>query len=317
VITVLSAVVGLIVGIKALLPSDEKEPGPTGAIRKLALASVQTLGEASSQLVDETACPGIEKRPHYRVSAPPVVTAAIGLGTPLAAGGADPDALKEPAPAPTLPDSREELPPPDEPEEVPPVDRAAPSVEEPPAPVLENDRSKALAKVVETAGVPQERVEQLLWNPPPGAGSEITQEQLATIIANTRLGRPGRDAQNNNVTYARMIVTPQIDAELGQRIDEDNQPLGWLIDASTLLKHLDGRCAYIQWSLYDADTRRRLEDPWLNDRRGTRFIPRRTPDARSAAFYVPMPVEDRDYLLNVALYDADATRLDTARLGVR
>ena len=303
-ITTLGALVALIGGVKALLP--DSEPPPAGEIRELEVNSIATVSEANDVVSQDRACKGREGERKGPTASLPIVTATVSLaaGTgdkgDLELGPGDQDANK------TLPETTGE-PATGEPStgEEPPVTEEVAPEEQP-----EEADSPVVDRLVRVSDVPEKRLEELLWNPPPGEGASIDEEGLETIILHSRIASP-RLANTDGVEGGG----PAPGETDGTGLDEAHQLLGWLFDATTLLKHLDRHCAYLQWSLYDGVTRRRIDYKWLVDRRGARFISRGTPDQRSATFWVPMPDEKGEYLLNVALYDSSGTQLDVARRG--
>ena len=314
VITTLGALVALIAGVKALLPSGS-EPPPSGEIRELELEGLVTVSEADERVLDDRSCPGVEHRRRGRVVSLPLVNATVTLAQDrgdFGPGVTGPDpTVKGPGPDENGPgpDEKGPLPGSEEPstgEEPPVTDQVVPELPER-APAEASDEVEEL---VAMSGVSEQRLEELLWNPPPGRGSEISRDQLATIIDQSRtrtvrLALTDGDGDGDG-------AAPEDGGQSGDPVEAD-EVIGWLFDATTLLKHLEKRCAYLQWSLYDSATRRRVDQAWLIDRRGARYISRGTPDQRTATFWVPAPSEDKPYLLNVALYDADGTQLDIAQ----
>jgi hypothetical protein len=292
VVTTLGAIVALVVGVKSLMPSDP--PGPVGEIRKLDLNSVAGLSEANRKVPDATTCPGVEKERHFEVRRParPVAVASLELPSVVAQESTDSPTQEDPGsgedPATPTTDS----------ESAPPAAETDGGTEgeqgeggeqgdgNPARPKIAAGDPRRVTALRDETGVGEPRIEQLMFNPSGTQVGEITKAQLAGIIANTRKDGSSRNAE----------------------------PLGWLIDVSTRLENLKGKCAYVQWSLYDAKRIRRVRYPWVRDRRGVRFVARATPDSRRSTFWVPAPIERRRYKVRVALYDANATNLDSGEI---
>jgi hypothetical protein len=305
--TALGAVVALVIGVKTLLPEDKgPTPPPQGEIRELELDSVAAVSEIGDTVPDDTGCPGIERKPRYEVSLP-VRVASLSLDGVLAQE--DPyESSEPPGPTEELPTEEQYTDPGEQPGyETVPDEGEQPTDEEEPGNEFSDDASELVRQGADATRLTPNRFQNYLLNPTPDEPPPSA-DQAEQVLQHTRLGAPKGDDQS------AAALAQEAAGQAAARIDETHQPIGWLIDVSTLLEHLDGRCAYVQWSLYDADKMRRVNRPWLVDRRGARFTPKGTPDQRSAAFWVPMPIERRHYLLRAALYDADATRLDIGRV---
>lgn len=297
VVTTLGALVALVAGVKGLLPSDEEPAGAVGKIEKLDLNSVAPISEASREVPDATDCPGVEKRPRYRVRRPTSPVTVAATARPIAvfqeedsgSYSQDPGGEGEtPDPIPTEPTE------PPDPEEDTGDDPggggdgdAAPDSRTPPSQRIEPGDLQTLADLQQDTDLPTPEIEQLMFNPSPSEVGDLTEAQVAGIIENTRKDDPSSPTA---------------------------EPIGWLIDVTTRLENLADKCAYVHWSLYDAKTLRRVRYAWVTDRRGARFVARASPDARSSTFWVPAPIERRRYMVRVALYDAEATRLDLGRI---
>ena len=294
VVTTLGALVALVVGVKGLLPSDEDPVGAVGKIEKLDLNSVAPISEASRKVPDATDCPGVEELPRFRVRRPTSPVAVASIGLPIAVAQEDSQSYAQdpgtegetPDPLPTEPEESTE-PEGDTDGEPGEGEDDSPDPTTPRPQRIEPGDPRTLADLQQDTDLPTPEIEQLMFSPPPGEAGDLTQAQVAGIIENTRKDDPS---------------------------SPDSEPLGWLIDVTTRLENLTDKCAYVQWSLYDAKTLRRVRYAWVTDRRGARFVARASPDARSSTFWVPAPIERRRYMVRVALYDAEATRLDLGRI---
>lgn len=333
VVTIVAGIATAVTGVVRLWPDGESSTGgaPTGRIFRLEQPGSATISEIKDEIPRARNCPGNEELPRERVGLP-LATATLGLVAQAdGEGGETPPDEVEPLPVEPTDEAEPEAGP-----EMPTVDELADDVEAPP-----------------------ERVEDLLYNAPPGKGENLSKAQVATIIAGTRLAPPGRYKADETVgptgpigpgehgdgdgpsgptgpngptgpeggdgemvpgsAPARPALVPAAFSRRGRTAGGRLEPLGWVIDAGAILARLEGKCAYVQWSVYDERTGRRVaRKPWLVDRRGLRFVGRAPKDRQAGTFWVPIPREHGRYRLRVGLYDANATQLDFSRLkGLR
>ena len=352
VVTIVGGIVAAATGVVALWPGDESSPNgaPTGRIFRLAHSGSATISEVKDEIPRARDCPGQEELPRKRVRLPlAAATLVLVAQAPGEEGGEMPQDDVEPSP-----DDVEPLP-------VEPADESEQDAV-PEAPTVD--------ELADDADVPPERVEDLLYNAPPGEGADLSKAQVTTIIAGTRLAPPGRYEPGETVAPTKPTAPggPSGPSDPGEPTDPTDpgeptdppggpgepeggdgemapgsaparpaplggtfrrvastadgrrlEPLGWVIDVGAILEQLDGKCVYVQWSVYDERTGRRIaRKPWLVDRHGVHFVGRAPKDRQAGTFWVPIPREVGRYRLRVALYDENATQLDFSRLkGLR
>jgi hypothetical protein len=287
-VALLGGVVGLITAVVALWPEGEPEGLPSsGRIDRFVYSNHGTATEVVNHYPAPRDCPGVEEKlPDVKVSLPlaTIALAPNDRGSPGRGGGETPG--RNGTTGTTGPTG--------------------------PPPTAPRPSDPTVDELARRAGVSTERIEDLLWNAPPGPGEDISKAETQTIIASTRLERPGRRRLEPDISaapYRRAAFTVQVQDD-PQAAPGELDPVGWIVDVHALLEHFGRSCAYVQWSLYDKDTGTRVDKEWWVNRRAVRFVTRGSADAQGSSFWVPIPRKAGRYWLKAALFDIEGTQLE-------
>jgi hypothetical protein len=317
VVSIVAGLMGIVTAAVALWPEggDEGDAGPgTGSI-KLTHSGQKVASELANAPAVRKKCPGIEKQPHYSVRLP-LATATVALAATTGGTGRQGPRYA----TPRIPRSRIE-----------------------PRGTRATIDGLSVERLARRARVSPERIEDLLWNAPPGPHEDISTTQVQTIINGTRRGYPSGQAPRDEAPEqpdsggtgatgpsgptepVAPYETPKLDealpeqqappgegvaAEVAQAKGPTSEPMFWIIDVTAVMKRLGGRCGYVHWSVYDPRKSRHVAQSWLVDKRGLAFVSRGESDRQSGQFTIPVPLPPGPYTLRAAFYDAEATQLD-------
>jgi hypothetical protein len=134
-------------------------------------------------------------------------------------------------------------------------------------------------------------------------GTPVTQNFFYEMAAGTEELSPKEVAAVSHDSKATVTATgrPTVD--------------GRTVDLVASFDGLDGKCAYVLWTLFQAGSQRPFSHPWLVDHAGLRFSISRPHARGSGVFWVPLPRERGPYFVKAAVYDRDGSQLDIQRSG--
>jgi hypothetical protein len=88
--------------------------------------------------------------------------------------------------------------------------------------------------------------------------------------------------------------------------------LGDVVNFDVRLVGFTGKCTYVRWTLFNAETQTRVRDQRWVDQDALYFIAEAQDDAASSAVWVPLPRHSGPFFVRLELFDHKATRLDLA-----
>ena len=134
-------------------------------------------------------------------------------------------------------------------------------------------------------------------------GTPVTQDFAIRMAAGTE------DLTPEQVATVSHDSKPTVSATGRPTVD------GRTVDLVASFDGLDGKCAYVLWTLFHARSQRPFAHAWLVDHAGLRFSISRPHARGSGVFWVPLPRERGPYFVKAAVYDRDGSQLDIQRSG--